>query len=189
MALFANNTKKVKTKKVKEPKVAKRRSKFSSEGVETVVEVKTVGDIPPVLEARKLIGENDLNKAAQTLFKAARDDYSKYFRTGNNNGDGNRHFFINELASFKVKVQEIGYVDSSTILEAINQVNAEDENLANRINALKKLTSFYLNYYEKARFSSDYQFDGEELVSRFSEIYNYMDIMQLYFSRHDEGIR
>ncbi len=189
MAIFANNTKRVKSKKVKEPKVTKRRSKFSSEGVETVVEVKTVGDIPPVLEARKLIGESDMNKAAQTLFKAARDDYSRFFRVGNNTGDGNRHFFIAELASFKVKVPEFGYVDNTTILDAMDQVSSEDENVANRVNALKKLTSFYLNYYEKARFSGDYEFDGEELISRFSEIYNYMDIMQLYFSRHDEGIR
>lgn len=189
MALFANNTKKVKTRRAKEPKVAKRRSRFSSEGVETVVEVKTVGDIPPVLEARKQIGENDLNKAAQTLFRAARDDYVKYFKTGNSTNDGNRHFFINELSTLKVKVPEIGYVDSTTILDAIDMVRSDNEGIANRINALKKLTSFYLNYYEKARFSSDYEFDGEELVSRFSEMYNYMDIMQLYFARHDEGIR
>ncbi|MCL4337438.1 MAG: hypothetical protein M1129_03915 [Candidatus Thermoplasmatota archaeon] len=189
MALFANDTKKVKTKKAKEPKAVKRRSRFSNEGVETVVEVKTVGDIPPVLEARKQIGESDLNKAAQTLFRAACDDYAKYFRTGNSNNDGNRHFFIKELGTLNVKVPEVGYVDSSTILEAMEKVNLDNENLASRVNALKKLTSFYLNYYEKARYSGDYDFDGEELVSRFSEIYNYMDIMQLYFARHDEGIR
>ena len=189
MALFANDTKKVKTKKAKEPKAVKRRSRFSNEGVETVVEVKTVGDIPPVLEARKQIGESDLNKAAQTLFRAACEDYAKYFRTGNSNNDGNRHFFIKELGTLNVKVPEVGYVDSSTILEAMEKVNLDNENLASRVNALKKLTSFYLNYYEKARYSGDYDFDGEELVSRFSEIYNYMDIMQLYFARHDEGIR
>lgn len=189
MALFANNTKKVKTKRAREPKVAKRRSRFSSEGVETVVEVKTVGDIPPVLEARKQIGENDLSDAAKTLFKAARDDYVKYFSTGNTTNDGNRHFFISELSAFKVKVPEIGYVDSSTILDAMSKINSDNENIASRINALRKLTSFYLNYYEKARFAIDFEFDGEELVSKFSEIYNYMDIMQLYFSRHDEGIR
>lgn len=189
MALFANNTKKVKVKKEKEPKVAKRKSRFSSEGVETVVEVKTVGDIPPVLEARKKIGENDLNSAAQTLFKAARTDYAKYFAVGNASNDGNRHFFINELSSLDVKVPEIGYVDNNTILNAMGEIDSDDEKASNRINALRKLAYFYLNYYEKARFGSEFEFDGEELVSKFSEIYNYMDIMQLYFFRADEGIR
>lgn len=187
--MFASNTKKVKTKKVKDQKVAKRRSKFSSEGVETVVEVKTVGDIPPVLQARKQIGENDLNNAALTLFNAARSDYSKYFLNTKSNGEGNRHFFISELSTLDVMVPEAGYVDNTTILDAMDTVDADDEKMGNRINALKKLTAFYLNYYEKARFATNIQFDGEELVARFSEIYNYMDIMQLYFSRHDEGYR
>lgn len=187
MALFANNTKRVKTKKVKEPKAARRRSKFSSEGVESVVEVKTVGDIPPVIEARKQIGENDLNHAAQTLFNAAKSDYSKFFMRGNSNGEGNRRFFVAELASMNVDVPEMGYVDNTTIMDALDKIDSDDETKANRINALRKLAAFYLNYYEKARFAIDFEFDGEELVSRFSDIYNYMDIMKLYFSRHYEG--
>lgn len=186
MALFANDARKVKTKKVKN-QVQRRRSKFSNEGVETVVEVKTVGDIPPVIEARRLIGETDINSAAKVLFKAARDDYLKYFSVVNSSNDGNRHFFINELSNFKVKVPEMGYVDNTTILDSLNKVETTDDNQSDRVNALKKLTSFYLDYYEKARFSADYEFDGEELVNRFSDIYNYMDIMRLYFSSPHDG--
>lgn len=183
MALFAGNKRKSKPTKVKSQK---RKSKFSSEGVETVVEVKTVGDIPPVLQARKLIGDEDMSAAAQTLFKAARDDYTRYFSAKGASNDGNRYFFISELSSFKVKVPEIGYVDNTTIMNSINEVQSDGETLTNRVNSLKKLTSFYLNYYEKARFSIGYRFDGEELVSKFSEIYNYMDIMKLYFSKNME---
>lgn len=186
MALFANNVRKSKPTKAKS-KAPKKKSKFSSDGVETVVEVKTVGDIPPVLEARKSIGENDLNSAAKILFKAAREDYVKYFSANGASNDGNRHFFITELSSFKMNVPEIGYVDNTTIIDSINRVEANGENLSNRVNSLKKLASFYLDYYEKARYSGDYEFDGEELVSRFSEIYNYMDIMKLYFTGHAEG--
>lgn len=187
MALFANNSKKVKTRRSKPQSMTKRRSKFSSEGVETVVEVKTVGDIPPVLEARKLIGEGDINGAAKVLFRAARVDYTRYFSARETANDGNRHFFINEISSFKIKVPEMGYVDNNTILDSLGQIDPESESVNNRLSSLRKLASFYLDYYERARFSKDYDFDGEELVSRFSEIYNYMDIMQLYFSSSTEG--
>lgn len=191
MAMFANNNKTrtaktTKTKVKSKTKNKKRLSKFSSEGVETVVEVKTVGDIPPVLEARKQIGDEDLSSAAQTLFKAARSDYVRYFSAKGASNDGNRNFFITELSDFKIDVPEMGSVDNTTIMDAIDQLRPDNDDLNNRVNSLKKLALFYLNYYEKARYSNDYQFDGEELVSKFSEIYNYMDIMKLYFSRNME---
>lgn len=196
MAIFANNTKKVRTEKVRTAKskqvkvnnaLPKRKSRFSNDGVETVVEVKTVGDIPPVLEAKKMIGEDDLSSAAKILFKAARDDYVRYFRVANSSSDGNRHFFISELSNFKVKVPEMGYVDNYTIMNSLENIpDSEEDSTLNRVNSLKKLASFYLDYYEKARFLGECGFDGEELVAKFSEIYNYMDIMSLYFSRHLE---
>lgn len=196
MALFANNSKKVKTEKVKASKkktvkaknsVQKRKSRFSNDGIETVVEVKTVGDIPPVLEAKKLIGENDLDSAAKILFKAAREDYVRFFGISNASSDGNRHFFFTELSNFNVKVPEMGYVDNTTIMNSMDSVpDSEDDKTLNRLNSLKKLASFYLNYYERARFMGECGFDGEELVAKFTEIYNYMDIMKLYFSRNLE---
>ncbi len=206
MAMIGENKRKVKTAKAKPVKTAskpaksarakasksswafggKRKSKFSSEGVETVVEVKTVGDIPPVLEARKQIGEEKMGVAATTLFNAARNDYQRYFSANGSTNGGNRKFFITELQSFKVDVPEMGLVDNTTILDSLAQIEPDGDAMNNRISSLKKLASFFLNYYEKARYSNDPQFDGEELISRFSEIYNYMDIMKLYFSRNTE---
>lgn len=181
-----SKSKQVKTSKTKSWTLGNKKSKFNGEGVETVVEVKTVGDIPPVLEARKQIGEENIGVAATTLFNAARSDYLKYFNAKGTTGDGNRNFFISELRSFKVEVPEIGLVDSNTIIESLAKITINGDELSNRVNSLKKLASFFLNYYEKARYSNDPPFDGEELVSKFSEIYNYMDIMKLYFSRHME---
>lgn len=197
MAIFANNSKRVKSEKVRAAKakpvktknngLQKRKSRFSNEGIETVVEVKTVGDIPPVLEAKKMIGEDDLSSAAKILFKAAREDYVKYFKVANSSSDGNRHFFISELSNFKIKVPEMGYVDNNTIMDSLGGLpETNDDSTSNRINSLRKLASFYLDYYEKARFLGECGFDGDELVAKFSEIYNYMDIMSLYFSRHLE---
>lgn len=186
MSLFSKQPKKVVKSGKQKPKKA--RSRFrgpTAENVETVVEVKTVGDIPPALEARKKIGENDLIGAAKITFQTAKNDYARYFGAKISDSSGNRHFFISELASLNIKVPEYGYVDSFTILEAFDDAQVTDENVKNRLMALRKLLSFYLNFYEKARFASEINYDGEDLMNRFSEIYNYMDIMRLYFSGND----
>ncbi len=166
-------------------KLRKQKAHFKGptiENVETVVEVKTVGDIPPALEAKRLIGENDIVGAAKVAFQAAKKDYTRYFGARMSDSDGNRHFFIDELKSMKINVQENGYVDSFTILEAFDDVVATEEDSKNRAQALRKLLTFYLNFYEPARFAEEVSFDGDDLINRFSEIYNYMDIMKLYFS-------
>ena len=60
-----------------------------------------------------------------------------------------------------------------------------EDDSKNRAQALRKLLTFYLNFYEPARFAQEVSFDGDDLMNRFSEIYNYMDIMKLYFSDSD----
>ena len=196
MSLFSKEPRKVvkgpvETKKVVKDggkKLKKQKSRFKGptmENVETVVEVKTVGDIPPALEARKLIGENDLIGAAKVTFQAAKKDYSRYFGARLSDSEGSRHFFINELSSMNIKVPENGYVDSFTIMEAFDEVVTTEDDSKNRAQALRKLLTFYLNFYEPARFAQEVSFDGDDLMNRFSEIYNYMDIMKLYFSDSD----
>lgn len=189
MSLFTKQPKKV-VKQTKE-KTKKQKSRFKGptvENVETVVEVKTVGDIPPALEARKLIGENDLPGAARLTFQAAKKDYARFFGARVNEGDGNRQFFVNELNAMNVKVPDYALVDSFSLLEAFDSASPSDDNAKNRIMALKKILTFYLNFYEKARFGPEVNFDGEDLMNRFSEVYNYMDIMKLYFSENDTKV-
>ncbi|MEM0156797.1 MAG: hypothetical protein QXN26_01860 [Thermoplasmataceae archaeon] len=196
MSLFSKEPKKVVKGQTDARKVSgdngkkprKQKSRFKGptiENVETVVEVKTVGDIPPVLEAKKLIGENDIVGAAKVTFQAAKKDYSRFFGARMSDSEGNRHFFMNELSSMKINVPENGYVDSFTILEAFDDIVTTEDDSKNRAQALRKLLTFYLNFYEPARFAEEVSFDGDDLINRFSEIYNYMDIMKLYFSDSD----
>src|SRR5579875_2520798 len=117
MGLFSGDGKKV--KKVKQ-KGKPKRSLRNSQTIETVVEVKTVGDIPPMLEARRLISDNKIAAAAAV-------------------------------------------------------VQPENDQTKARLSALKKLILLYLNYYEKSRFGPSVEFGGDELLERFSDVYNYVD--------------
>ncbi|HLH86235.1 MAG TPA: hypothetical protein VKU79_05165 [Thermoplasmataceae archaeon] len=179
MGLFSGDGKKV--KKVKQ-KGKPKRSLRNSQTIETVVEVKTVGDIPPMLEARRLISDNKIAAAAAVAYNAARSDYARYYGSKTSWNNGERNFLIGEIESFKVKVPDIARVDGTSILEAAESVQPENDQTKARLSALKKLILLYLNYYEKSRFGPSVEFGGDELLERFSDVYNYVDIMPLYFS-------
>ena len=192
MALFENKKKNEKRKVKKSPakpskvkkvkKVKKpRRVKEPVESVRTVVEVKTVGDIPPIIEARKSLGNGDIRKAANEGYKTVKKDYLRFFNETTNPSDSNRYFLINSMKKLGINVHESAYVDNTAILRALESEPEIPEGSDNKFNALRKLAYFYLNYYEKARFSEDMGVDGEEIVEKLSDIYDYMDIMKLYF--------
>ncbi|MEM0157904.1 MAG: hypothetical protein QXV22_05475 [Thermoplasmataceae archaeon] len=182
MGLFSNDGKKV--RKVKN-RGRTRISIRSPQTIETVVEVRTVGDIPPMLEVKRLLGENEIVKASAVAYNAARSDYARYFGSKNTWNHGERDFLISEIESFKTKVPEVARVDSTSIFEAAESIHPENDQAKARMAALKKLILLYLNYYEKSRFGPSVEYSGEELIERFSDIYNYIDIMPLYFSGSD----
>ena len=184
MGLFSNDKKKVKTVKKKNSKQVRQKSRGSrrSDTVETVVEVKTVGDIPPVLEARRLIGEDQLEKAAALTYQASRDDYCRYFSRPRPSGTGERDFIIREIRDMKGQINNVALVDGYSMNEALDRITPSSDAERERLNALKRIVSYFLNYYEPARFARSVQFDGEEMLEKFEGVYNYMDIMKLYFS-------
>lgn len=177
MAIFGPGKNKDVVKKVRK----KKKSKEIASSVKTVIEVKTVGDVPPIVEARQAISEGELNQAAINGFRTMKADYIKYFRVDPVSGGSNREFLVKTLGSMGIKVGESAYVDNAAITDALEVDEEMDDSSRAKFNALRKLARFYLEYYEKARFSHDLHGDGEDIVDRMVEVYNYMDIMYLYF--------
>lgn len=177
MALFGSSKDKDVVKKVRK----KKKGKELSSNVKTVIEIKTVGDIPPIIEARQAISEGELSQAAINGFRKMKKDYSRYFRLDHVQGSSNRDFLIRTMESMGMQVDERAHVDNLAFADAFETEEEVEEQVKPKFNALKKLTSFYLDYYEKARFSQDLHGDGEDIVDRMIEVYNYMDIMYLYF--------
>lgn len=180
MSLFSSDGKK-KVKKVKKNQNQKKSKQKASSTVETVVEVKTVGDIPPMLEARKLLGEDQVEKAAAVTYKAAKADYCRYFSRNASAPGGEREFMIREIQSLKGKINTGALVDGHSMFEAMDEIATESDRDKERLNALKRLVFYYMNYYEPSRFARSLSFSGDEMLDKFEGIYNYMDIMKLYF--------
>ncbi|WP_393970633.1 hypothetical protein OXIME_000857 [Oxyplasma meridianum] len=180
------NRKPLKKSKVAKPEKAakqkrdKKKNSVSSP-VERIVEVKTIGDITPIVETRKLIGNQQYREAVILAYNSVKNDYIRYFSEPSVSNESNRYFFIRSLKAFGIEIPETGYVDNHAIVEAMASAPEPEEKLAEKLSALKKLTLFYLDLYEKARFSKDYVVDESTIVNKLIDIYNYMDIAKLYF--------
>ena len=159
----------------------KDKSSQSNQSVEHVVEVKTIGDITPVIETRKLIGDNEYRKAIILAYNSAKSDYLRYFSESPVENESNRYFFIRSMKQFGIEIPETGYVDNHAIINSVSMTPKLGQEKLNQFNALKKLAMFYLDLYEKAKFSKNPAIDGDTIVKRLIDIYNYMDIAKLYF--------
>ena len=147
----------------------------------TQVRVKHVGDIPPMVEARRLIGNEDTRSAIITLYSAAKKDYSRYFKVELNDNEPNRQFLIRSFMTFGINIPEEGNLDNTFIQDYMNDPPSINENMVNQFSALRKLATFYLEFYEKVRFSSGFKGDPELILEKASDIYNYMDVPKLYY--------
>lgn len=148
----------------------------------TIIKIKTVGDIPPIVETRKLLGEGRTREAIMKAYQYAKQDYARFYNVPLNKSNSNRTFIIQSLKDLGVRIPENGYVDNHAIIDGMNAFVPIKETSLDRFNALKKLSSFYLDYYEKTRFGEIWNPDPDTVIERLEDIYNYLDIMKLYYA-------
>lgn len=154
----------------------------------TIIKIKTVGDIPPIAETRKLLGDGRIKKAIVTGYNYAKNDYMRFFSVSTDRSETNRQFIIRSLTEIGVEVPEYGYVDNHAIMDSMNSYVLTNISKSEKFNALKKLTSFYLEYYERTRFSENWNPDSETIIQRLEDIYSYMDIMKLYYAEVEKQV-
>lgn len=197
--LFKKNDEKIKLEEEKEEK--------------TVLKIKTVDDIPVIKEMRKYIGNNDIKNAIIYGYINVKKDYTRFFNA--DNYSSNRLFIINELKKVNVDIGiNDSYTDNVAIKNAIEKQDTkigknndikDDSNVDNDIKeesnennnknnmryyAIKKIALYYFNYYEIARFGyMEYnKIDADEILNKIKDIYNYMDIMKLFYNDQDDNL-
>lgn len=148
---------------------------------DTVVEVKRVEDIPPMIEANRLVLNQDYRGAIFMLFKSMKNDFIRSTGFDMKSGLTNRQFLVESFQKFGIKPKDDAYTDNYYLKEIILQPPALNEDKINQYNALRKLTNFYLDYYERAAFSFFPLNDPEKIVERASEFYSFLNIVSLYF--------
>ena len=173
---------------VKKKKSWWNRSKGSgSSETRTVVEIKTLGDIPPIVEVRKLIGNGDKNEGTVRGFNLAKADIARSFNTAQKPGESNRKFLIRILREAGIDIPDEAYVDNTALKNAMKNSLSVSE--SNKIDALKKLAFFYVDYYEKAKFSNEVYSTDDDIIDRLMDLYNYLDVAKLYYPSHEQGRR
>lgn len=166
----------------------------------TVLKIKTVDDIPVIKEMRKKIGNNERRDAILYAYASVKSDYTRYF--GAPGYKSNREFIFGEMENFNIKpedeesrtdniaikalITDSNYPDKKD--KASNDSNTMDKN-SMKFFAIKKIALFYFNYYEIARFG-DYKWenlDEKQMIDPVKDIYNYMDIMKLFYNGDSTG--
>ena len=179
--------------KIEVPAVKKKKSwwgrgkKSGSSETRTVVEIKTLGDIPPIVEVRKLIGNGDKNEGTVRGFNLAKADIARSFNTAQKPGESNRKFLVRILREAGIEIPDEAYVDNTALKNAMKNSLSVSE--SNKIDALKKLAFFYIDYYEKAKFSNEVYSTDDDIIDRLMDLYNYLDVAKLYYPSHDQGRR
>lgn len=148
----------------------------------TIIKIKTVGDIPPIVETRKLLGEGRVREAIMNAYQFAKQDYVRFYNIHLSKSETNRQFIMRSLKELGVNIPENGFVDSHAISDGMNAFVPIKETSLDRFNALRKLTGFYLDYYEKTRFGETWNPDPDTVIEKLEDIYNYLDIMKLYYA-------
>ncbi|MHB8361341.1 MAG: hypothetical protein ACYDAO_04740 [Thermoplasmataceae archaeon] len=171
------------------PQKKKKRSWWSSGNkkrlgeTKTVVEIKTLGDIPPIVEVRKLIGNGERNEGTVKGFNFAKQDIAKSFGTNQKPGESNRKFLIRILREAGIEIPDEAYVDNTALKNAMKHPFLGGE--TNKIDALKKLAYFYMDYYEKAKFSNEVYSTGDDIIDKLMDLYNYLDVAKLYYPSYE----
>ncbi|MHB1440471.1 MAG: hypothetical protein ACYCSO_04645 [Cuniculiplasma sp.] len=168
------------------PKTKKKRGFFSkrkrSANEETKIRVKTLLDIPPLVNARRNVGNKDMFKAATEAKRDVQKDIERYFNINLGGNLPNMARIYKILKDSDSDLTEDVVVDSiSLALETamIGTKSTGDQQLKEM--ALKKYATFLMETYLPAAYSEDNQIDGEKLISQITDIYNYLDIKKLYF--------
>lgn len=159
-----------------------KKRKKEKRGSRTVIKVKTVGDIPPVMSARRQLGNGEVSRAIIEGYNSAKNDYIRQFNVEVDRSLTNRQFLIREFNSLGITMPEEGNLDNGVIVDLMERNVFISDTDKNRINALRKLTSFYIDFYERVRFSGNAKYDPAGVMEKLEEVYNYLDIMELYYA-------
>ncbi|MCL4314660.1 MAG: hypothetical protein M1454_02905 [Candidatus Thermoplasmatota archaeon] len=148
---------------------------------DTIVEVKRVEDIPPMIEANRLVLNQDYRGAIFLLFRSMKGDFIRSTGFEERGGLTNRQFLVEGFQKFGIKPKDDAYTDNYYLKDVILQPPALNEDKINQYNALRKLTNFYIDYYERAAFSLYPLNDPDKIIEKASEFYSFLNIVALYF--------
>jgi hypothetical protein len=149
---------------------------------ETQIRVKTILDIPPLVNARRNVGNKEILKAAMEGKRDVQKDIERYFNInlGGNLPNMERIYKIlkesNKDLSEEIAVDPVSLALGTSLIGTKTTGDTQMKEMA-----LKKYASFLMEIYFPAVYSQDNEIDGERIVSQLTDIYNYMDIKRLYF--------
>ena len=149
---------------------------------ETQIRVKTILDIPPLVNARRNVGNKEILKAAIEAKRDVQMDIERYFNINLGGNLPNMERIYKVLKESNKDLTEEIIVDPVSLALGTSLIGTKSTgDTQMREMALKKYASFLMDIYLPAAYSQDNEIDGDRIISEVTDIYNYMDIKKLYF--------
>lgn len=147
---------------------------------ETKVRVKTIVDIPPLVNARRNVGNNDLLKAAIQGKNEAQKDIERYFDINLDENIPAMASIAKLMRSNNFELSFEAMVDRNTFEAETSRISgAEEKDM--KLMTLKKFSMYIFDIYLPAMYSQSEDIDGTSVISLLTDIYNYMDLKKLYY--------
>ncbi len=147
---------------------------------ETKIRVKTIMDIPPLVNARRNVGNNEIIKGAIQGKKEAQKDIERYY---NISLDSNLPVLVsikNAMSNKDFQLRSETVVDHEMFeLDTAKLPNTEEQDM--KLMTLKKFSVYVFEVYLPAMYAQTEQIEGSKLVSLLTDVYNYMDLKKLYY--------
>ena len=149
---------------------------------ETQIRVKTILDIPPLVNARRNIGNRDVLKAAIDAKRDVQKDIERYFSInlgGNLPNMGRLYKALKETnkdLTEEITVDPVSLELGTALIGTKSNGDTQMKEMA-----LKKYAAFVMGIYLPAVYSQEEEIEGDKIISMLTDIYDYMDIKKLYF--------
>ena len=149
---------------------------------ETQIRVKTILDIPPLVNARRNIGNRDVLKAATDAKRDVQKDIERYFSInlgGNLPNMGRLYKALKETnkdLTEEITVDPVSLELGTALIGTKSNGDTQMKEMA-----LKKYAAFVMGIYLPAVYSQEEEIEGDKIISMVTDIYDYMDIKKLYF--------
>ncbi|MCL4357001.1 MAG: hypothetical protein M1460_03940 [Candidatus Thermoplasmatota archaeon] len=149
---------------------------------ETVVNIRTIADIPPIIDVRQKLGNGNYIGAINSAMEYIENDISKFFNVQFNKKYTTLFNLYKQMVVFEKDISPDIIIDKESFVIETSQIpipkETKEENL---LSAIRKFGIFIYDVYNPMRYARKMELSIDDVVKRMVDIYSYMDLKELYF--------
>ncbi len=149
---------------------------------ETVVNIRTITEIPPIIDVRQKFGNGNYIGAINSAMEYIENDISRFFNVQFNKKYTTLYNLYKQLAGFEKDISLDIIIDKESFVIETSQIDIPKETKQeNLLSSLRKFGIFIYDVYNPMRYARKMELSIDDIVKRMVDIYSYMDLKEIYF--------